>query len=372
MTDDCPLCGTGCTNKWKEERIIFECPDCGQFILTDKFREMVGKSRLQNIAKRGNPTNDPHYKQFVIYLRHTMWMDCVKKFQREAIGKRFINYPSIVTEFILDDALRHFRYLNLSDQIDNAIVAFALQEEKVFSGYTSIDLARQPLTIIDYVNCIDKLIARLIGTEIIYTIHSSQSQKLIHELNERGYINYPNNFTGYTQEISLTLLGWERYNELQRGSLVSDTAFMAMEFSYSNWAYTNLFQPAVEACGFKLQTVEERPSHGSIPDDIELKIKRAPFVIVDISHGSNGAYWEAGFATALSKPVIYTCDTATWAKKESDDYNDKPLKPHFDIAHRQIVIWDKDNPEAEINKKAPETIKAIIRNNIPNAKLDDL
>jgi len=277
----------------------------------------------------------------------------------------------------LGDSLRHFRYLNLSDQLDNAIIALAKKAEGLFSGY--------------YINAtglenIDKLIVRLIGFEISDTqgqpynsgypyiiAYSPEGSALIKQLYENGYITKNQENPTSVVQLGLTLKGWQRYNELQRGSLVTNTAFMAMEFAYSNWAYTNLFRPAVEVCGFKLETVEEKPNHGSIPDDIELKIKRAPFVIVDISHGSNGAYWEGGFATALKIPVIYTCDEATWKLREThpENVDFKPLLPHFDIDHRRIVLWKKDDPEAETNKNAPEKIKAIIRNNIYGATMDD-
>jgi hypothetical protein len=131
----------------------------------------------------------------------------------------------------------------------------------------------------------------------------------------------------------LTFKGWEKFNTLNEGKSLTNIAFMAMGFTDKNRiAYKQIFTPAVEACGFQLQTVSELPSHGSIPDDIELKIRRAPFVIVDISNGNNGAYWEAGYATALGKPVIYTCDQVTWQSLRNEK------RPHFDVAHRQRVM----------------------------------
>ena len=36
-------------------------------------------------------------------------------------------------------------------------------------------------------------------------------------------------------------------------------------------------------------------------------IRDAKFVIVDLTHDNHGAYWEAGYAEGLGKPVIYVC-----------------------------------------------------------------
>ena len=94
---------------------------------------------------------------------------------------------------------------------------------------------------------------------------------------------------------------------------------------------------------------------------MQLAIKRSRFLLADISGGNNGAYWEAGYAFGLGKPVIYSCRRAEW-----DDRHNKDGKPHFDVNHHTTVIWDEDNAE-----KARKDLKAIIRNTIPEAKQED-
>ena len=49
------------------------------------------------------------------------------------------------------------------------------------------------------------------------------------------------------------------------------------------------------------------------------------------THCPAGAYWEAGFAEGLGKPVIYICRA-----KEGD----AEKKTHFDANHRHTVRWD--------------------------------
>src|SRR5215470_16220437 len=54
------------------------------------------------------------------------------------------------------------------------------------------------------------------------------------------------------------------------------------------------------------------------------------FVVADLSHGSHGAYWEAGFAEGLGLPVIYTCEEDAW----------KERKTHFDTNHMLTILWN--------------------------------
>jgi hypothetical protein len=43
-----------------------------------------------------------------------------------------------------------------------------------------------------------------------------------------------------------------------------------------------------------------------------LKYKDARFLVADLTDRCPGAYWEAGFAHGLGKPVIYMCELKTF------------------------------------------------------------
>jgi nucleoside 2-deoxyribosyltransferase len=80
-------------------------------------------------------------------------------------------------------------------------------------------------------------------------------------------------------------------------------------------------------------------------------------MIADLTDDNEGAYWEAGFAEGLSKPVIFTCEKAKFEEK----------KTHFDTNHRLTVKWDKDSPQ-----DAAEELKATIRATLPDdARMND-
>ncbi|MGC2853833.1 hypothetical protein ACM64Y_00020 [Novispirillum sp. DQ9] len=158
----------------------------------------------------------------------------------------------------------------------------------------------------------------------------------------------------------LTLAGWRRYEELQRGDTSSTTAFMAMKFGDATLdaIVAGHFRPAVEAAGFRLKRLDDEQPAGLIDDHLRVEIKRARFLIADLTHHNNGAYWEAGYAEGLGKPVIYTCERGVFL--------DKSKGTHFDTNHHLTVIWDEAEPEVAARK-----LKDTIRATLPDAKMGD-
>jgi nucleoside 2-deoxyribosyltransferase len=136
-------------------------------------------------------------------------------------------------------------------------------------------------------------------------------------------------------------------------------AFMAMKFENPELTkiFEDHFKEAVRATGFKLKRLDEDPKAGSIDERLRVEIRRSVFLVADLTDGNQGAYWEAGFAEGLGKPVIYTCQKRFF----------KEVQTHFDTNHLQTVFWDENEPN-----KAAEELKATIRNTLPLiAKMDD-
>jgi nucleoside 2-deoxyribosyltransferase len=80
-------------------------------------------------------------------------------------------------------------------------------------------------------------------------------------------------------------------------------------------------------------------------------------LIADLTHANNGAYWEAGYAEGLGKPVIYRCNRAVFERERT----------HFDTNHHLTVIWDPAAPT-----EAAEQLKATIGATLPDeAQLED-
>jgi hypothetical protein len=157
--------------------------------------------------------------------------------------------------------------------------------------------------------------------------------------------------------VSLTLAGWQKYEELQRSVKDSRKAFVAMEFPNPDKTAENYFfqntlldkylVPAAKKAGYDLaNALRSEPKAGNLYARLEVEIRAARFVVAEISQHNNGAYWEAGFARGLGKPVIYMYNNVIG----------KSDRPHFDVGSDLYIPWELDKPE-----KAADDLKAVIR-----------
>jgi hypothetical protein len=153
--------------------------------------------------------------------------------------------------------------------------------------------------------------------------------------------------------LNLTIGGWLRFEELKRGASTARTAFMAMQFGNVELdaLYRNHLISAVAATGFDLNRVDEEQPAGLIDDHLRVKIRQSRFMIADLTHQNRGAYWEAGFAEGLAKPVIYMC--------RKDVFEDKTVGTHFDTNHHLTVVWDPANIP-DFVKRLKDTIRATL------------
>ncbi len=167
------------------------------------------------------------------------------------------------------------------------------------------------------------------------------------------------NQVGPVQQLSLSFTGWQEYAALKKGSVVSRRAFMAM--AYSNLALTNIYReqlrPATKQAGFDLRRLDEEPPAGLLDARLRVEIQLARFVVADLTDANAGAYWEAGYAEGLGKPVIYTCRHDVFTTRGT----------HFDTSHHHTIKWDPDNPA-----DAAQALKATIRATLPaEARMQD-
>lgn len=161
-------------------------------------------------------------------------------------------------------------------------------------------------------------------------------------------------------QITLSFAGWEYYEKLRLGSTSHRKAFMAMKFGDTELdaLVENHLKPCAKQAGFELNRLNDVPKAGLIDDRLRVEIQAADFVVADLTHDNLGAYWEAGYAEGLGKPVIYICEKN---KFESDKTT------HFDTNHHLTIVWEKSNPN-----QAGESLKATIRATLPQiAKQED-
>lgn len=151
---------------------------------------------------------------------------------------------------------------------------------------------------------------------------------------------------------TLSFNGWAYYEDLAKGSIAYRKAFMAMKFGEPDLEaiLRDFFKPAAKLAGFDLFKLDDVPKAGLIDDRLRVEIQSSDFLVADLTHDNPGAYWEAGYAEVLGKPVIYTCERSKF----------EATKTHFGTNHHLTVVWDSTTPD-----HAAEALKVTIRATLP-------
>lgn len=185
---------------------------------------------------------------------------------------------------------------------------------------------------------------------------------IVKHLLENGMLNgHASDTMGapFGANITLSFEAWDYYEVLIRGKTNYRKAFIAMKFGDQvlDKIVESVFKPSVKQAGFDLIKLDDEPKAGLIDDRLRVEIQSSQFLIADLSHDNLGAYWEAGYAEGLGKPVIYTCEKSKFVNE----------KTHFDTNHHLTIVWDQEDLD-----DARETLKATIRATFPSvAKMED-
>ncbi len=316
MEFKCPVCTTHLLREPDAHSVStdFSCPNCGRFRLTSSASVVVEGKTERNLEARA-------------ILSHS-----IQKMQR--LDRR----PELHSVMV-KNILKNNKLSTPAEQADNLILWLGDNTED--PGIEKVISAKTHQAIIGAIS----------HANVEYVLKSLFQEKLIEAIQTLDQ----------DTPARLSFLGWKRYEELKRSISDSRKAFMAMEYGDPELdkIVDNYFRHAVSLTGFELIRLNDpdRQKAGLIDNRMRVEIRTSRFLIADLTHDNEGAYWEAGFAEGLGKPVIYTCSEKVFAKK----------KTHFDTEHHFTIRWDKDDPS-----KAAEELKVTIRATMPDeAKLED-
>lgn len=157
----------------------------------------------------------------------------------------------------------------------------------------------------------------------------------------------------------LTLAGWEQWEKIKHGHSASRDGFIAMQFGNDRLdrIVANTIRPGILValgCGLHRLDSPDVARAGIIDNIMREAIQDASFVLVELSHGNKGAYWEAGYAEGLGKPVIYLCEQSVW--------DEVTTRPHFDVNHHTTVMWNEGDLDGFVKRLA-----ATIKNSLARA-----
>lgn len=176
--------------------------------------------------------------------------------------------------------------------------------------------------------------------EMVYLVRYAADQDLL-------AMSHPSDWQNFTAGGSvLTPKGWETLSPVAGG--LPGTCFVAMWFDASvQDAYMDGIKPALEAdCGYTVLQMSEHEHNNSITDEMLVQIRNAEFVVADVTGQRPNVYFEAGFALALGRPVVWSCRDA-----EADAI-------HFDTRQFSHILWQTP---ADLRRLLAARVKATIR-----------
>jgi len=315
VAEKCPLCGYGLRSERREvfqtDAHVFDCTNCGCFQL-----DLVSRTNLPTVAKYGRDS-------FEILSYAVRRMNTSKP------------CPELKWELI-ESILRTTELPSPKELVDNLLLLLA---ESTQLGER---FAISPQT----------------HSAAIGAASPEGFVAAAQALTEKGFVRAAS-ISGGGFDGELTLGGWEASEALLRKRPDSRRAFMAMQYGdpMLNKVFLDCFKPAVEATGFALRRLDEAPPAGLIDDRLRVEIRTSRFLIADLTHHNRGAYWEAGFAEGLGRPVIYACEIGVFEEDGT----------HFDTSHHHTIVWDVEHLE-----EAAAALKVTIRATLPSeAILED-
>lgn len=144
-------------------------------------------------------------------------------------------------------------------------------------------------------------------------------------------------------DISLTPEGYARVDMLLKNTGYGRNVLVAMQFGDETKPLREAIREGIHKAEYNAIFIDEVQHNDFITPELLKYIRDSKFVVVDLTHLNNGAYFEEGYAMGLGKPVIQLCKKGT--------------KLHFDIAQKNTIIW---STEDEIPKRLANRIKATI------------
>lgn len=144
-------------------------------------------------------------------------------------------------------------------------------------------------------------------------------------------------------EIGLMPDGYSRVDVLQKNTAYGRNVLVAMKFGDDTKLLREAIRKGITQAGYVAIFIDEVQHNDFITPELLKHIRDSKFVVVDLTHQNNGAYFEEGYAMGLGKPVIQLCQKST--------------KLHFDIAQKNTIMWEN---EESISEMLTNRIKATI------------
>ena len=319
--------------------IFFSCPICGRYEVSDDFGfGQVNKNHLASFMvykgfrkKRGllQPTEYRYYT-----TRNKEKCDeYAKQFEEEIIDNGHPVHLGAVE-------IENWYPNSFADKIDNILLYFNDKCEYIGQEIT---LEKEEI-----LGCFFVEQYEYDGRKYIIrdeSVLQSQIDYMKNYLIQQEYISNVERGSAELNEYVFSILpkGYARIDELQKDVTRGVDAFVAMQFGEETLELRDAIRRGISDAGYNAIFIDEVEHNEFITPELLKHIKDCKFLVVDLSHQNNGAYFEEGYAFGLGRPVIQLCKAG--------------VELHFDIRQKNTIFWDK---ESDIPEKLKNRIIATI------------
>ena len=342
---NCPVCSSASEMMPLgplETRLFYVCPVCGRYEIGD-FAPFDGID-INHLASYLFYHRFVHNIDFTEYRYHTTLSkelcDQYKKEFEEGTGRN--GHPVHMDGEIIENW-----YPKTFVERTNSILLYLgnhiihVGQQAVFNEQETLSLLfvdRNEKDLNPYSQTKGQMIARDIQR------CRDEAKYMLDYLQTSSYIVY--NFGSTGEEalyIRLTPDGYSRVDELQKNSGYGKDALVAMKFGDDTKKLREAIRQGIQSAGYFAIFIDEVQHNDFITPELLKHIRDSKFVVADLTHQNNGAYFEEGYAMGLGKPVIQLCKNG--------------VKLHFDIAQKNTIMWET---EAEIPERLKNRIIATI------------
>ena len=316
---------------YENDEVMFTCPVCGRYKL--KFTAKDENTLYTHISSNINRNKLASY---LFYNGFKVDNDESKYYIINASGKKEHNYDDAVE--IDGDDVNIWYPDKFSEKVDMILLylhnaskhigeEIELTKEEMF-GCLFVD--RYDFDGKDYTDRDDNKI-------------KNQAFYILHYLNDVEYIQGGTTLHGEEKfsSLKITPKGYTRIDELQKEKSNSIDVLVAMDFKNTK-PLREAIREGIKSANYNPIFIDEVQYNDLITPELLKYIRNSKFVVVDLTHRNNGAYFEEGYALGVGKTVIQLCKSTTIKKL------------HFDIAQKNTIVWTQESEIPELLKRRIE------------------
>lgn len=333
-TEECPLCHEQMkfpTTYYGEQ--LCSCPNCGEYIYNSTYVLLLWHESYKDKKNK-----------LIHFLLHNNANGRVKFIgTNEAYEKFLENKPDKSIQLVDFDTVENWYPKTFTEKIDNILL---------YLGCKSKYMGESVIINLDELSSLF-LMATELGTkewnkEFLFTFNYLIRNEMIISSITTEQLSHVLPNLGMNKKLGLTLSAkaWERIYELQKTQSNNKNVFVAMKFGKETEELREKLKEGIREAGYEPIIMDEVEHNHQIVPEMLYQIKNSKFIIAELSHHNNGAYYEAGYALGLGKEVLHIC-------KKSELTSGL----HFDVAQVNTIVYDDIE---ELPAKIVKRIKATI------------